>query len=470
MSESSFRKPPPAASLSAKLLILTVVFILISEALIYVPSISRFRRVSLEEHLAAGHLAALALEATPDALVDTHLRDRLLFHAGAKGVAVVRQGARFLTLSSDMPPMVDETIDIDREGWMYWIDGAFRAMVRDGPHMLRIVGASPKEMEVTVEVVLDEAPLRQRMVDYSKRILWLSLIISAITATFVYLGLQWMMIRPMRRLTASMMAFRADPEADDPDRPEPIARADEIGIAQRMLRSMQDDLRAALRQRARLAALGGAVAKINHDLRNSLATAVLVSDKLAASADPTVREVTPKLIQAIDRAVDLCSHTLAYADDRDIPLDITRFYLSDLLADVASGVVIAGEGRVESDADTDPSLEVDGDETQLHRALGNLGRNAVQAGAKRVGFTAREFPDRIEIRVSDDGPGLSQKARDNLFKPFAGSARKGGTGLGLVIVRDILRAHGGEVDLDHSGPDGTVFRLTLPKLPQATEI
>ena len=64
--------------------------------------------------------------------------------------------------------------------------------------------------------------------------------------------------------------------------------------------------------------------------------------------------------------------------------------------------------------------------------------------------------------MADDGPGIAVRARDDLFQPFAGSARDGGTGLGLVIARDVMRAHGGEITLVQSGNEGTTFRLELP--------
>ncbi|WP_460018875.1 ATP-binding protein [Magnetospira thiophila] len=463
MNDSSASAPSLLTGLSAKLLLLTVILILLSEALIYVPSISRYRRAWLEEHLAAGHLASLALDAAPDQMVDAKLRDQLLFHAGAHAVAIQRDGARFLALSSDMPPMVDETVDLDRQDWLYWIGGAFATLGRDEDYVMRVVGKSPKAMQVRVEVVLDEVPLRRAMEAYSRRILLLSLVISGLTAAFVYLGLHWLMVRPLRRITDSMAAFRADPEGEAYRLPE-TPRRDEIGFTQRTLAHMQADVRSALRQRARLAALGGAVTKINHDLRNSLATAMLVSDRLAASADPDVREITPRLIRSIDRAVVLCSHTLDYAGERQVPLYRERFYLADLLQDVRAGLVIDGDSAAEVHLEVPPMLEVVADEGQMHRALSNLGRNAVEAGAAQIRIEAEQMDSAgtVRIRVFDDGPGLPPKARDNLFQPFAGSARPDGTGLGLVIARDVLRAHGGDLHLERSGDDGTCFEMFLP--------
>ena len=166
-------------------------------------------------------------------------------------------------------------------------------------------------------MLLDEAPLRREMWDFGVRVLELSIVLSLVTAALVYLSLQWLLVRPMRRITASMMAFREDPE--DASRmivAEP-PRATRSASPSASLRTMQQTVRRALAQRARLAALGTAVTKINHDLRNILATARLVTDGLTASAAPEVRRILPRLIDAIDRAVALCTpHARFFARGR----------------------------------------------------------------------------------------------------------------------------------------------------------
>jgi signal transduction histidine kinase len=92
----------------------------------------------------------------------------------------------------------------------------------------------------------------------------------------------------------------------------------------------------------------------------------------------------------------------------------------------------------------------------------NLARNAVEAGAHRLRFAAARDDATIAIEVADDGHGLPPKARENLFRPFFGSARPGGSGLGLAIARELVRAHGGELSLASATGAGTVFRLTPP--------
>jgi signal transduction histidine kinase len=318
-----------------------------------------------------------------------------------------------------------------------------------------------------VEVLIDEGPMRDEMLDYSRRILNLSIVISLFTASLVYLSLQWLMVRPMRRITENMALYRAKPEDSTRVIP-PSSRTDEIGIAQRELAVMQDELRAALQQKTRLAALGAAVAKVNHDLRNSLATAVLASDKLADIDDPEVKSVMPRLLAAIDRAVGMCAQTLNFVSDAEPQLDISTFKLKDLVAE--AGVTVTSyceeKGAFRWQTDVAADLELEADREQLFRGLINLGQNSFEAGAQNVRISATSKDGWINLDVVDNGPGLAPEAREKLFQPFTGSAKDGGTGLGLVIVLDIARAHGGDVSLidpPEGGPaTGAAFRLKLP--------
>lgn len=447
--------PNLTRSLSARLLILTISFVMLAEVLIYAPSIARFRQSWFEERIAAAHLATLALEATPSGMVTPELEKELLRHVGGYGVILHKPDSKSLMLSSEMPPRVDATVDLARMGVAALIGDAFMTLAQTQNRVLQVMGPSPKG-NVVVAVVVDETPLREAMYAYSQRILLLSVVISIFTAALVYLSLHWLLILPMRRITSSMIAFR-----ENPDLPGAIAsdsgRADEVGIAERELASMQRRLRAALRQRRHLAALGEAVAKINHDLRNMLATARLVSERLSQSPDPEVKRASPTLERAIDRAISLCTQTLKYADERR-ELNPTTFRLVAMLREVhplADGN--AGSLRVEIPEKTG----ITADREELFRVFTNLIKNAFDAGAQMVTVRlAAMSPVRIE--VSDDGPGMPPRAVENLFRPFAGSARAGGTGLGLAIAEEVMRAHGGEIVLESTGAMGTVFCLTLP--------
>ena len=453
--------PSFASGLSARLLLLTIGFVMLAEVLIFAPSIGRFRLVYLEERLAAGHLAILALEATPDHMVSPELTMELLTHAEAFTVALTKPGSGKLMLM-DMPPdRIDATYDLREAGFFTLIRDAFAVLWGEPMRIIRVLGPPPKDDSLLMEVVLDEAPLRNEMLAFSQRILALSLVISLFTAALVYLSLHWLMVRPMRRISDNMSAFRRDPE-DGSRVIHPSERNDEIGFAEHELAAMQEGIRGALQQKTRLAALGIAVTKINHDLRNILATAQLVSDRLERSDDPEVKRVTPVLMKAIDRAANLCGETLDFTREGSPNLRLSRFDLRELAADVAGAMPGEVNGEPVWHILLDRDLEIEADREQLYRVLSNLGQNAMQAGASRVEVSAEPVNGRLRVRVSDNGPGLPPRARAHLFQPFTGSARSGGTGLGLAIARDLIRAHGGDIRLEHSTAEGTSFCFDLP--------
>lgn len=462
MPAKKLRLPPLVRSLSARLLVLTVFFVMLVEVFVYAPSVARYRKVYFEERIAGAHLATLALEAAPDHMIGRALKKELLDHARAYAVVTRQPGQRKLMLLRDMPPGIDRVVDMRKGSFTGWILDAFGTMLQSKNRILRVIGRSPKDSTVLIEVVLDETPLRAELYDYSQRILVLSLIISLVTAILVYFSLHWLLVRPMRRLTTSMTEFAAAPE--NPEKVMvPSRRSDEVGVAERQLRAMQMGLRDALRQRARLAAVGEAVAKINHDLRNMLSTASLVSDRLTDTTDPEVKRVTPMLVRAIDRAVVLCTDTLDFTRNEAIEPKKMKLKLRAVIEDVGSALPLEVDGgSAKFDNKVEPDFEVMADRGQLFRALSNLGANALEAGAGVLVFSACAKNGSVSIDVSDDGPGLPKVAREHLFEPFSGSARSGGTGLGLAISRELAQAHGGDLKLVSSSGKGTIFRIVLP--------
>ncbi|HKW55389.1 MAG TPA: HAMP domain-containing sensor histidine kinase, partial [Stellaceae bacterium] len=414
----------------------------------------------LQQHIADAHLAMLALEATPDNMVSQELANELLAHVGAHGIVLHKPNNTTLMIDAATPPQVAATWDLRGASSWGLIRNAMMTLTEKGNHVVRVLDVSPNDPRVVVEVLLDDAPMRNELWGFGIRILELSIVISLITAALVYLSLQWLLVTPLRRLIASMMRFREDPEDASRVTP-PSRRADEIGLAQRELAAMQETVRQALRHNARLAALGTAVTKVNHDLRNILSTARLISDALAGSEAPEVKRVTPALLAAIDRAVGLCTRTLSYTREGAPPLSLRRFALSGLIEEVAE-VVEKSDGTARLINNVPATMMVEVDRDQVFRVVLNLARNAFEAGAHRVVINAGRGGDTILVMVADDGPGLPPKARDNLFRPFAGSARPGGTGLGLAIAREIMRAHGGDIALTVSTAQGTTFCLTLP--------
>lgn len=448
--------------LSARVLALTVLFVMLSEVLIYAPSVARYRLDWLTEKLASGHLATLALEATPDYMIDPQLEITLLQHAGARLVALhTPDGKNLMLRGASAQLVIDETIDLDNHNLMNLISDAFKTLTQPKNRLLRVLGHSPRAPDTVVEVVLDEQPLQAAMIDYSWRVLGLSIVISLITATFIFLALQWLIIRPMRRMTNEMVRFRGEPEAPIPEG-RALRRSDEIGVAEREFGLMRQEIRRALQQKERLAALGTAVNKINHDLRGILSTARLVADRLIGSGDPDVHKAAPALVKALDRAVDLCSDTLNFTREGPPRPELTQFALDELCAEVKESLGRHLNDEKALTTEMDAAFPIVADRGQMFRVIRNLGENALQMGAKNVTIRAGRGNGKVEIEVADDGPGLPPKAVENLFRPFRGSARAGGSGLGLAIARELARVQGGDLRLAASGGGGARFAIELP--------
>lgn len=448
--------------LSARLLLLTAVFVMLSEVLIFLPAVARDRLAFLEDRIDAARLAVFALEATPDNMVSQSLANELLADVGAHGI-VVHKADETLMIDSEMPPTPDATFDLRGAGMGRLMRDALMTMLRSDNRILRVLDVSRKEPDVVVELLLDEKPLRQEMWNFGGRLLGISIAISLITGALVYVSLQWLLVAPMRRLTQGMIKFREDPQ--DASRViAPAKRRDEVGQAQRELAAMQEAMRQALNQKERLAALGAAVTKINHDLRNILSTMRLLSDSIVASAVPEVRRVAPSLVAAIDRAVALCTGTLDYTREGAPSLRCVRFALAGLVEELVELGLKSGAAPLQIENRVPATLIASADRDQLFRVLQNLAQNSAEAGAHLLVIDAVEVDGMLVMEVADDGPGMPPKARDNLFRPFAGSARPGGTGLGLAIAREVMRAHGGDIALDESTASGTIFRLTLPSV------
>ena len=399
-------------------------------------------------------------------MVSEELKTDLLRSAGAHAV-ILRTPDRRLLLYTRQPPQVDETIALGELSLVPGVGDALRMLLSNETRVVHLLGPSPRDPRLTVEVVFEDDELRSQMRLFSRNILFLALIISVLTAGLLYIALLYFVVRPMRRITKGITDFANNPENATVGL-RPTTRRDEIGVAHSVLVDMQKDVRASLKQKEHLAALGSAVSKINHDLRGILSTALLMSDRLSQLDNPEVKRLVPPLVQSIDRAIGLCAQTLSFARDEGPQLDRARFRLRGLIDDVSAdlaAVNAGGAARLENEVGDEIVMEAD--RGQLYRVFANLARNAVEAGARVVRVSAQNSEGEIRIAVQDDGPGLPKTARDRLFKPFSGSAKKGGTGLGLVIARDVMRAHGGDIELVHSGDSGTRFRLRLPKAGQA---
>ncbi|HTM72038.1 MAG TPA: HAMP domain-containing sensor histidine kinase [Pseudolabrys sp.] len=469
MIEAEPGRRKPRIGLSGKLLLLTIVFVMVAEIMIYVPLVANFRLNWLNDRLAAAHTAALVLDAAPSGMVPESLANQILRSIGAHAVAMKMGNQRRLLAASNTPTSIAQEIDMRNVTWWKSIADAFETLLMCKPgDNIRVVGPAPMGGDF-LEIILDEAPMCKAMWTFSANILLLSLAISCITAMLVFLALHYLFVRPMWRITRNMVAFRADPE--NPSRViAESGRRDEIGTAEEELGAMQRELASMLQQQSRLAALGLAVSKINHDLRNLLASAQLFSDQLSTSPDPKVQRFAPKLMRALERAIAFCQSTLSYGGAQEPPPERRTIEVEPLIEEVHEALGLGLDVPIRWIVAVERGLTMEADHDQLFRVLVNIARNAVQTLEARgtrdpardqIRITGRREGSVVVIEVSDTGPGVPEKARTHLFQAFQGSARAGGTGLGLAIAAELVRAHGGEIRLV-PGTIGATFSITIP--------
>ncbi len=454
-------------SLSGRFLLLTIIFVMIAEVLIFVPSIARFRFDYLSERMERAQIASLSVLAASDSLVDDRLESELLQNAGVLTIALRRDAIRELVLALPMPATVDETFDLRDASAMTLMKDAIRTMLVQEHRIIRVIGEPFQGGGLEIEATLIETPLKVAMLDYGRNILFLSLLISIITAALLFMAVQRFIVRPISRVVQSMVAFQDNPE-DVRSVIVPDAGVSELRQAENALKDMQNRIAGSLKQKERLAQLGGAVAKISHDLRNMLTTAQLFTDRIEVSTDPAVAKTAPKLVNSLNRAINLCEQTLTFGKAEEAAPSLTSFRLSNVVDDIVEAEGLRQtSGLSELVVDIPDELEVHADAEQIYRVIINLARNARQAieNSGREGevlIKAKRDGASTVITVADTGPGLPIKAQENLFRPFEGGTRREGTGLGLTIAAELIRGHGGRLELKSTGPEGTTFSIVLP--------
>ncbi|MEM8771499.1 MAG: HAMP domain-containing sensor histidine kinase [Pseudomonadota bacterium] len=466
----------PVRSLTAKLILLTIFFVFVAEIVVMIPSVSKHRMDWFNQRIETAYLVSVALEGPRGKLINEDDARMLFDTADIRGVTVKRGDMRLLILSPEIDPHGSE--DMHRVDTMNYaphtlITNAWATIFSRGEALIQVSGRPRGADTETLDIIVSQAELRKDLLVYARNILGLSLVISTMTAVLLFYALNRIIVQPVQRLTKDMRAFEADP-----DRAAhihiPSGRDDEIGAAERTLSKMQRAIHDLLVERRRLAALGSGIAKISHDLRNILASAQLMSDRLSKSDDPRVRKLSPRLIGALDRAVALSRDTLAFGRMEPGILKKENINIAELAQEVLDDTpspIVKTENKAPAD------LVIEADKAQLYRSLFNLTRNASEAMAPpdteepsepsteqapviRIG--AEQSEQIVFIRVEDNGPGLPDHARADLFEPFKGSQKPGGSGLGLAISAEIIRAHYGEITLEKSDETGTVFLIRLP--------
>ncbi|MGV3553608.1 ATP-binding protein [Rhizobium sp.] len=460
---------PLASRLSSKLLVLTVIFVVLAEILIYVPSITDMRLDWLRDRLNTAAAAAIVVDGLPNIELPRPLQDDTLVATGTKAIALHKADITRMIVVSEVPPSVNARFDLSEREFLRDARDAFSTLFFGGHEVFSVRGPIG-DSSMEIELVMTDRALRKAMLAYTREILLFTVFISFVTASMIFLVINRTLIRPVARMTSSMQAF-----ADDPSSPSAIIQPqkgnDELALAARHLASMQGDLQRTLRQQKNLADLGLAVSKINHDMRNILSSAQLMSDRLADDGDPVARGLSSKLVRTLGRAIGYSSDVLSYGRASETAPRRARIALRPLVEDTAEILGLGPDTDIGFRVDVAAELTIDADAEQIFRVLYNLCRNSAQAletddnAGKAITVTAIRQGDQVEVVVDDNGPGMPSKARDNLFSAFRGSVRAGGTGLGLVIARELIAAHGGQVRLDEKDERGTRFVFTIPDRP-----
>lgn len=471
------RMPGLSKGLSGRLLWLTVIFVMLAEILIFVPSVAGMRMNWLRDRLDTAAAAGIVIDGLQPSELPRALQDDTLLATGTKVIALRKDGTSRLLAAVDIPPQVDDQYDLADVPLAVSMRDAMQTLLFGGDRVMRVFGPIG-ESDMIIELVMTDEALRKDMLSYARMMFVLSLVISLITAVLIFLAINRMMIRPIRRLARNMQLF-----SERPDDPERVFAADgskgELAVAGRHLSAMQVELQRTLKQRKNLADLGLAVSKINHDMRNILASAQLMSDRLVDVDDPMVRSFAPKLLRTIDRAVGYTNEVLSYGQASEAAPKRRRVDFAALYREVRDMLALDLDGSIEFVEQIAEGLEVDADGEQLFRVVHNICRNAVQAlaafsphdgaGVRRITITAQRIGSVVGITIDDTGPGMPRKARENLFTAFRGAARSGGTGLGLAIARELVLAHGGTIALVEKPGPGTQFRIEIPDRPVALD-
>jgi signal transduction histidine kinase len=465
------KRKPVRFGLATRVLLLNTVFVIAAAMLVYVPAITTKRDSWLRNRLSAAYTAALVLDAAPHAMIPPELEQQLLRSVGARLIVLNKHGTKQILAAAELPESVNEVYDF-RTPQFLPLPPAIATLMAPPGRVITILGDAPGGGE-SIAVTMDEAPLVKEIRAFSLRLLAVTFFMSGTVAILATLAIHFMVLRPVRRLTDNLMEFAANPESAARRGAPPPAGSHEIAHAEAELAIMQDSLARELNEKKHLAALGLAVAKINHDMRNMLTSAQLLSDRLANLNDPLAQRLAPKLVATLDRAIRFCQATLAYGQAVDDPPNLAPFLLHGLAAEVIEMVRPSDHGEIEFVNVIAEDFQIVADREQIFRVLMNLVRNSAEAlesmaaehgRLKQIGVTARRAVNSVIIEVEDTGPGLPHGARDKLFLPFS-SGRSGGSGLGLVIASDLVRGHGGSIELVTAGNCNgrTIFRITLPQ-------
>jgi signal transduction histidine kinase len=272
--------------------------------------------------------------------------------------------------------------------------------------------------------------------------------------------------RPLSNLLAGVSAL----EKGDFSYKLDVRSHDEIGGLSRAFDHMRQSLlktQQNLLEAERLATIGRMANSISHDLRHSLAAIVANAEFLCEShlSDAQREELYQEVQTAVQRMTELIDSLLEFSRTR-ASLRPTYGDLR-LAVDDAIRTVRSNPEFQDVTIEVRQSGKMEGwfDHRKLERVYFNLLLNACESLPERTGHIEvdlRGSQDSVDIRITDHGRGIPESIRNTLFEPFVSVGKENGTGLGLTVVQKIVQDHGGEVELERTSPEGTVFRIKLP--------
>lgn len=455
------KRPTFRLSLSGQLLTVTLWFVLTLQALMFVPAMATYREQWIESRLDDAQLLALTHQ---HSLMPIEQWEVVLEKANLKSIRIVDDDGKSMHLQGRQRILQARLIDV--RGYGYW--QSLSETISDffgnpGRHM-RLVAYSSVPSIHKLEVVVSADELGRDMRKHARRVAITGTLVSIVSALIVYFALSRMFVRPLLRVNRAMRTFR-----NGPDQPEniitPSGRHDELGRAEWELQHLQTEVQRALIERRRLAALGQAVAKIAHDLRNMLSTAHLSVDRLSASADPKVASPAKRLAKSISRASTLAETAMSYGKAEEPAPKPTPLMLKKVLEFAADDAGLGEECLL--NFRLGKRVRVYADPDQVHRVFMNIFKNAREAGATEITVVAKSDDQDAVIDLVDNGPGIPERLQEQLFQPFSGSTRADGFGLGLSIVKELLELNKGKILLQNTDETGTHFAVVLP-IPNAT--
>jgi len=221
----------------------------------------------------------------------------------------------------------------------------------------------------------------------------------------------------------------------------------------------------ALIQRERLSAIGQTVGSIVHDLRNPL-TVIRLGVELLRK-DPGVVAQYPRVLQdllnACNRMATMVQELLEFSRG-ETPLETSPVPVGQIVEEALGILQPRRVDHVPVEVCGDMSLKVLADQERISRVVVNLIRNAVEAmeGKGKVELRARATGPMVQLEVADNGPGIPFAVRERIFEPFVTAGKKGGTGLGLTIVKKVVEDHKGRIFFHTESGVGTRFVVELP--------